>query len=196
MSVLASVVFTLLFLAAPIAFAQDVSARFYPEKQEYLVGEPIIIVLEVTSSRQQAIIALAKIANLGDCDAMLKIAAENVRVTQEQAYVATGRICGDKAVAPLVHLLPGADAELAWNIATGLGGTGSRNAVQPLVDLLLSPNDFVRRDAYHALFTLTHRGDLRTSQEFPDPKIYSEWRSWWAVNSRTAPIFGLDECPK
>jgi hypothetical protein len=36
--------------AAPAASAQGITARFYPEKQEYLVDEPIVIVLEVKNA--------------------------------------------------------------------------------------------------------------------------------------------------
>jgi HEAT repeats len=151
------------------------------------------------SSRQQAIPALGKIGDRDDCDAILKIAADNVRVAQEEAYVAAGRICGEKGVGPLVQALPSASAELTWNIAAGLGNTGSRNAVQPLVNLLSSPNEFVRRSALDALFTLTHHGNVPIpSVEYlaDHPEIHSEWLSWWAMNSQTAPIHSSDDCPK
>jgi hypothetical protein len=37
-------------LSAPRASAQQFSARFYPEKQDYLVGEPVIVVLEIQNT--------------------------------------------------------------------------------------------------------------------------------------------------
>ena len=40
----------LLLLSPPAALAQDITARYYPEKQEYLVGEPIVIVLELANN--------------------------------------------------------------------------------------------------------------------------------------------------
>lgn len=36
-----------ILLSAPLASAQQFSGRFYPEKQHYLVGEPVIVVLEI-----------------------------------------------------------------------------------------------------------------------------------------------------
>jgi HEAT repeats len=45
----------LLLIATPVAFGQDITARFYPEKQQYVVGEPIVIVLEVTNRTSHAV---------------------------------------------------------------------------------------------------------------------------------------------
>ena len=44
-----------LFFVVPASFAQDITARFYPEKQEYVVGEPIVIVLEVKNGTSHAV---------------------------------------------------------------------------------------------------------------------------------------------
>ena len=44
----------LLFLPLP-AFGQQIAGRFYPEKQSYLVGEPVIVVLELTNTSTAAI---------------------------------------------------------------------------------------------------------------------------------------------
>jgi HEAT repeat protein len=148
------------------------------------------------SLRQQAIPALGTIGNPEDCDAILSIAALNQQYTQAQAYIAAGRICGEKAVLPLASLLPSADEQLARAIATALGNTASRDAVSPLISLLVSPDAFVRREAIGALFTLIHHGNR---PEFNDPidasQAYSGWRSWWAMNSQTAAIYGPDQCP-
>lgn len=148
------------------------------------------------SLRQQAIPALGRIGNSEDCDAILAIATHNHQYTQVQAYIAAGRICGEKAVWPVVSILPSADQQLAQGLAAALGNTASRDAVPPLISLLISPDAFVRREAIGALFTLTHRGSV---PQFNDPvdsnKTFSEWRAWWAVNSRTAAIYGPDQCP-
>lgn len=145
--------------------------------------------------REKAIAALGRIGNPEDCDAMLNIAAEN-ELEQTQAYVAAGRICRSGAVSVLASLLPSADDQLAAAVATGLGNTASRDAVPPLISLLLSSDAYVRREADAALFTLTHHGTPRDLNDPADPRQgYSEWHSWWAKNSRTARIYSTDECP-
>lgn len=50
-----AVVVFLVFALAPLASGQQVSGRFYPEKEHYLVGEPIIIDLEVVNKSPKAI---------------------------------------------------------------------------------------------------------------------------------------------
>lgn len=145
--------------------------------------------------RERAIAALGRIGNSEDCDAMLKVAAEN-DPEQTQAYVAVGRVCRSGAVSVLASLLPSADDHLAAAVATGLGNTASRDAVPPLISLLLSPDAFVRREADAALFTLTHHGTPGDLNDPADPRQgYSEWHSWWSKNSRTARIYSTDECP-
>ena len=97
----------------------------------------------------------------------------------------------------LASLLPSADDQLAAAVATGLGNTASRDAIRPLISLLLSSDAFVRRQADAALFTLTHHGKPRELNDSTDPKqSYLEWRSWWAMNSQAAQIYTPDECPK
>ncbi len=39
-------------LSAPRASAQQFSGQFYPEKQHYLIGEPVIVVLEIQNTKQ------------------------------------------------------------------------------------------------------------------------------------------------
>jgi HEAT repeat protein len=47
---LTAIAFLLVLASVPAASAQDITAWFYPEKQEYVVGEPIVIVLEVKNA--------------------------------------------------------------------------------------------------------------------------------------------------
>jgi hypothetical protein len=49
------VVFVLLLLWVPLASAQQITGRFYPEKQQYLVDEPIIVVFEVVNNSAKAV---------------------------------------------------------------------------------------------------------------------------------------------
>ena len=151
---------------------------------------------EDESLRQQAIPALGEIANSEDCDAMLRIAARSEQYTHAQAYIAAGRICRQKAVPALAALLPSADQQLAMAVATGLGNTASRQAVPTLIGLLISSDAFIQREAIGALFTLTHHGKQPESNDPIDAsQAYSAWRSWWAMNSQTAVIYGPDQCP-
>ena len=147
--------------------------------------------------RQQAIQALGQIGNSEDCDAILSTAARNKEYTQGQAYVAAGRICGEKAVPALAVLSASADQQLARAAATGLGNTGSREAVAILISVLVNSDAYVRREALGALCTLTHHGSRPegVGDATNASQAYNEWRNWWAMNSQTATIYGPDECP-
>jgi|HubBroStandDraft_1064217.scaffolds.fasta_scaffold01670_14 hypothetical protein len=148
--------------------------------------------------RQQAVYALGEIGDPGDCDAILNIAAHNRRYDETDAYLAVGRVCRERGVPFLAGLLPSAHQRLATAVATGLGNTASRKSVPILIGLLVSPDFYVRQEAADALLTLTHRET--TEDVVADPsearQAHSEWRSWWDLNSQTAPIYGPDECPK
>jgi HEAT repeat protein len=147
------------------------------------------------SLAQQAIPALGEIANSDDCSAILGIASRTKQYTQGEAYMAAGRICREKAVPALNGALAGADEELAQSVATALGNTGSHQAVPVLIDLLASPDEFVRTDAEDALFTLTHRSIQDVSTPSAAARVSSAWRSWWFGNSDSATIYRPDECP-
>jgi hypothetical protein len=55
MKSLAKLLFVFLFAWAPHASAQQITGRFYPEKSQYLVGEPIVIVFEIVNKSPSAI---------------------------------------------------------------------------------------------------------------------------------------------
>ena len=55
MKPLAKLLFVCLLAWAPHASAQQITGRFYPEKHEYLVGEPIVIVFEVLNGSAQTV---------------------------------------------------------------------------------------------------------------------------------------------
>lgn len=52
---LSAIAFFALFVLAPATFGQQITARFYPEKQQYFVGEPIVLVLEVRNGTSHAV---------------------------------------------------------------------------------------------------------------------------------------------
>src|SRR5580692_2605706 len=60
MKCLTKVLFTTLLFQVPSALAQQViKGRFYPEKEQYLVGEPIIVDFEVVNGSD-------KVAEIGE----------------------------------------------------------------------------------------------------------------------------------
>jgi len=144
---------------------------------------------------QRAIPALGEIANPDDCSAMLKIAARWRQYTEEQAYMAAGRICGGKAIPILIGALRRADKDLAQGLAIALGNTASRDAIPPLIGLLGSPDEWVRRDAEGALFTLTHRSMQDVSTPAAAAQVAYGWRGWWFLNASSAQIYSPDQCP-
>jgi hypothetical protein len=52
---LAKLLFVFLLAWEPLTSAQQITGRFYPEKQQYLVGEPIIVVFEIVNKSPRAI---------------------------------------------------------------------------------------------------------------------------------------------
>lgn len=143
---------------------------------------------------QQAIPALGEIANPDDCSAILRIATHAKQYAQNEAYIAAGSICREKAIPTLTSVLA-RDEELTDSIATALGNTGSRGAVLPLISQLTSPDEWVRTYAESALFTLTHRTMQDVSTPAAAAQVSSDWRNWWFMNSESATIYGPDECP-
>jgi len=55
MKSLTKLLFASLLVWAPHASAEQITARFYPEKQHYLVGEPIIVIFEIVNSSAKAV---------------------------------------------------------------------------------------------------------------------------------------------
>lgn len=61
MKYIARLVFVVFLLQAPCASAQQITGRFYPEKDHYLVGEPVIVDFEVVNGTD-------KVAEIGDAN--------------------------------------------------------------------------------------------------------------------------------
>jgi hypothetical protein len=145
--------------------------------------------------RQPAIEALGEVGNAEDCEAMLKVASENMNYTQAEAYIVAGRICKERALPTLNDLLAADGWQLLMGVAGGLANTSSRSAVVPLISLLQSSDGNIRRAATDALATLTHRkskygiGDEDSAKE-----SFSEWLDWWSIDGGTAPIYSSDQC--
>jgi HEAT repeat protein len=110
--------------------------------------------------------------------------------TSEIAARGAGLLCGDTAIPQLVSLLS-ASSDRSFEIAYALGNTASPNALPPVIELLNNSDAGVRRAAWDARYTLTHRQSGFTSV----PEENQEWTTWWASQGRTARIFSPAECP-
>ena len=85
--------------------------------------------------------------------------------------------------------------EVLVYIATALENTHSRNAVPPLITLLSSPDESVRRGAEQALATLTHqRSQYGIADADSARESNRDWSTWWARNGAAANIYGPDAC--
>jgi len=145
--------------------------------------------------RQPAIQALGELNNPMDCRAMLGIARRNQDFTQGEAYIYVARLCKERAVPVSSQLLSGATPSLSGYLAVSFENTSSRNAVPPLISLLVNPDQGVRREAEEALQTLTHRkARFGVASAESSDKSRIEWTNWWAANGGTAIIYGPDQC--
>jgi hypothetical protein len=145
--------------------------------------------------RQPAIQALGELGNPSDCQALLFIGSQNKDYTRGEAYMYAGRVCKERAIPALSRLLPNADPLLSGYVAAAFENTMSRDAISPLISLLASLDEGVRRDAEESLETLTHqKSQYGIASAESSNKSRMEWTSWWEANGRTAPIYGPDQC--
>lgn len=145
--------------------------------------------------QQAAMRAIAEIQNPEDCEAMLDIANRGQQYTQQQAYIASARVCRQKAIPALLPLLSSSDPQLLMYLAIAFENTRSKQAVAPLITLLVNTDVSVRRAAEESLATLTHR---RSRYGIADliaaTRSFDEWSKWWASNSNSTNIYGTDAC--
>lgn len=86
-----------------------------------------------------------------------------------------------------LHLLGG--------VTGGLANTSSRDAVSPLIAVLLNPDVRARQDAADALEKITHlESGFGVEENNNAQRTYNAWLSWWFLNEKTAPIFGVENC--
>jgi len=158
-----------------------------------------LLQMSMTSSpenlRQAAIQALGEIGNPDDCQWILDLASQSINYTQIEAYMAAGRICKDQAIPVLYSLIPTADPEPLKGLVFAFGNTSSRRVVSPLISLLQSPDQNIRRDVAGTLATLTHRTSKYGIEDIGSAlQAYGEWLDWWAAYDKTAPIYSSDQC--
>jgi hypothetical protein len=140
---------------------------------------------------QPAIEALGEIANPNDCNAILAVASQSVNYTQDEAYMAAGRICKEEADSLVLTGNP----RLLRGLAVALGNRTPRSVVPVLFSLLRSSDAEIRRDVVNALTVLTHRtSKYGIDNENSAEQSYGEWLKWWRVNGNTTPFYNADEC--
>src|SRR5579864_1134774 len=83
---LAKLSFVFVLAWAPHTSAQQIIGRFYPEKQQYLVGEPIIVVFEIVNKSPRAI----EIAE-SDCPSRHQFEVDNAPPRQKMELYGCGR---------------------------------------------------------------------------------------------------------
>jgi hypothetical protein len=99
-----TVKFWILLIAASLAQAQPISGRFYPEKKEYIAGEPIFVILELTNSKSAPPIQAA----IGECWINTRFVAPTApRVDGITLYGCSGDGVAGDCGRTLVRLLPG-----------------------------------------------------------------------------------------
>lgn len=144
---------------------------------------------------QPEIGALGEIGNPEDCVPMLALARASKDYTQAEAYIMAGRICKEDAVGPLSSLLGVDNSQLLTGVSGGLANTASRDAVSPLIAMLLNPQVNARQDAADALEKLTHfESNFGVEDDAAAQRTFDAWTNWWSSNEKTAPIFGADSC--
>jgi hypothetical protein len=102
---------------------------------------------------------------------------------------------GAKMLPYLLVWLQSSDTDFTRpNAVTGMGYTGSREAIPQLIDVLRSPEQSISQRALWGLRQLTHfsvGGDHWLDQ--PQSQ-YSRWLQWWATNGTTAHVYKANEC--
>ena len=132
---------------------------------------------------------------------LLEIATKNAG---NFPYVAdAAELGGDKALPVLLELAGKPDKEFrprsseegfAENAVTGMGYTGSGNAVPILLSFLKGPDTAVAEGARRGLQILTHRAASDTWRDGSPQAEYSKWLRWWSREGATAPVYRSTEC--
>ena len=147
---------------------------------------------EQTAENEMAVVYLSQMGDKKYLPALLNI-AKRQPADQARAYVqAVAELGGDDALPYLRELAGNQDIHARANSVTGLGVTGSRQAVPLLVEELTSGTADLAKLAENALTTLTHR--RVSAEEDPPPGQARKWAAWWAAEGSTAKVYGPREC--
>jgi hypothetical protein len=185
---LTKLAFASLLAYVPAAPAQQITGRFYPEKEEYLVGEPITVVFEVVNSSAETI----EIAD-GYCPDLhepLSIANQPPEKKLSLFGCAPLQVIAASCLSSLRDIAPGGTFHrryLLWEVDSP--------GIYNVHGVLQSPDQNVRREASTALETLTHKESRYAVMSDDSAKqAYDEWAGWWFANSSTALIYAPDQC--
>jgi len=147
------------------------------------------------SVRQEAVTALGELGDPSYCRLIVEIAQSGTEYSRLVALRAAGFVCGKAALPTLLGLFPSANPSLRFELAYALGNSHVREAVPPLISLLVDHDQEVRRGAAEALATLTHRTSTRgIGTEESARQAHSEWVRWWSFNGSTAPLYSPRHC--
>lgn len=146
--------------------------------------------------RERAMRALAAMGDKEYLPLFFRLARTLKGYEQEVAIESAGLLGEGKAVPFLVGFLRSPDPQVRGAAVIGLAGTGSRNAIGPLIQETRDPEANVRRDASLALTQLTHRSATEgPSSAGADPGLtYQKWLNWWLTQGRSAATYGPTDC--
>jgi hypothetical protein len=145
------------------------------------------IVNDTSPETQENETAVEYLGQMGDKKylPMLLELAKKEAASGDRGYVlAAAELGGDEAVALLKELLANKDANVRTTAVLGLGKTGSRQAVETLVDAMKIANADFQAVVGAALAELTHQ-----SRQGPE-----DWEKWWESDGKSARIYSVKEC--
>jgi HEAT repeat protein len=110
------------------------------------------------------------------------------------AIMSAGASCGEKVI-PKLLALDMADSATRAAVASGLGNSGSTEAISPLISMLTDAEPFVRGSADRGLYTLTHRKSAFGVSDMNDARAAKQdWSSFWALHGKGPKIYKAQDC--
>ena len=147
-----------------------------------------------TTRQSAAALALARIGHPADAQFLASVLEDGRAGDATRGYAALGlgSMGGDHAVRLLESALPTTAGGVRSKVATALGNTRSRAAVPLLIAMF--GEDATDNAVCNALNTLTHHRwcDAMASESAVTRR---RWRRAWRAKSRTAVVYGPNDCP-
>ena len=125
---------------------------------------------------------------------LLETAKQTLRIADYLSDAAESG--GEQSLPFLLTLLQNSEKKTYRSIAvSAFAQTGSRAAVPVLMELLRTGDQDISYRALTGLRQLTHRSVGDSTHWFNDPQSqYPQWRTWWAKEGQTAPIYKATQC--
>jgi PBS lyase HEAT-like repeat-containing protein len=151
--------------------------------------------------RPDAVEALGKTGDRSYLPLLIRLCRNpNLAQSSDEAI---GMLGGDDAIRFLVSQLRSAGAIERQDAARGLGYTGDREGVRPLVEALYDPVESVRSAAQEGLGRLTHRtpGAFHACGLVPPPPPpnpgedpWPRQQAWWKANADRVAVYRWNDC--